>query len=128
MTMKTDLTVSRPSRREGEASNVDAVLAEQRRAIGQRVMDRCGAALGAETLAAMTDLVDGLTSGAIAKWFCTVVRRSPTLVSANAASWHWADMGGGSWLRIRTSISCFCSVPERPGFRPGWINPAMYSM
>jgi [protein-PII] uridylyltransferase len=60
MTMKTDLPVSRPSGREGEALNVDAVLAEQRRAIGQRVM---GGALGAETLAAMTDLVDGLIVG-----------------------------------------------------------------
>ena len=58
--MKTDLTVSRSSGREVEASNVDAVLAEQRRVIGQRVM---GGASGAETLAAMTDLVDGLIVG-----------------------------------------------------------------
>jgi [protein-PII] uridylyltransferase len=43
-----------------DAVNLGAILAEQRRLIGQRVM---GGASGAETLAAMTELVDGLIVG-----------------------------------------------------------------
>lgn len=44
----------------GDAANLGLFLAEQRRVIGQRVM---GGASGAETLAAMTELVDGLIVG-----------------------------------------------------------------
>jgi [protein-PII] uridylyltransferase len=43
-----------------DTSTVGAVLAEQRRIIGQRVME---GATGAETMAAMTELVDGLIVG-----------------------------------------------------------------
>ena len=43
-----------------DVSTVGAVLAEQRRIIGQRVME---GATGAETMAAMTELVDGLIIG-----------------------------------------------------------------
>ncbi|MBI3357437.1 MAG: [protein-PII] uridylyltransferase [Nitrospirae bacterium] len=57
---RTDLPVSGSSRSEVAASNVGAALAEQRRVIGQQVMS---GASGAETLAAMTDLVDGLILG-----------------------------------------------------------------
>lgn len=45
---------------EGDAADLGLFLAEQRRVIGQRVM---GGVSGAETLAAMTDLVDGLIVG-----------------------------------------------------------------
>jgi len=45
---------------EGDAKHLGLFLAEQRRVIGQRVM---GGASGAETLAAMTELVDGLIVG-----------------------------------------------------------------
>lgn len=44
----------------GETGHLGLFLAEQRRVIGQRVM---GGASGAETLAAMTELVDGLIVG-----------------------------------------------------------------
>ncbi|MGE5708930.1 MAG: [protein-PII] uridylyltransferase [Nitrospira sp.] len=49
-----------PSAQEIDAANLGGFLAEQRRLIGQRVM---GGASGAETLAAMTELVDGLIVG-----------------------------------------------------------------
>ena len=45
---------------ESDAEHLGLFLAEQRRIIGQRVM---GGASGAETLAAMTELVDGLIVG-----------------------------------------------------------------
>ncbi len=45
---------------EGDAESLGLFLAEQRRVIGERVM---GGASGGETLAAMTDLVDGLIVG-----------------------------------------------------------------
>ena len=48
------------STQEGDAANLGLFLAEQRRVIGERVM---GGASGGETLAAMTDLVDGLIVG-----------------------------------------------------------------
>ena len=48
------------SAQEGNAEHLGSFLAEQRRLIGQRVM---GGASGAETLAAMTELVDGLIVG-----------------------------------------------------------------
>ena len=60
MTMEIDLTGSRPSSSEVEASSIEAVLAERRRVIAQQVL---GGASGAETQAAMTDLVDGLIVG-----------------------------------------------------------------
>ena len=50
-----DLTVQ-----DGDAAQLGLFPAEQRRIIGQRVM---GGASGAETLAAMTELVDGLILG-----------------------------------------------------------------
>lgn len=49
-----------PSAQDVDAGNLGAFLAEQRRLIGERVM---GGASGAETLAAMTELVDGLIVG-----------------------------------------------------------------
>jgi [protein-PII] uridylyltransferase len=48
------------STQESDAANLGLFLAEQRRVIGERVM---GGASGGETLAAMTDLVDGLIVG-----------------------------------------------------------------
>ncbi len=60
MIMKTDLIGSHPSSSKVEASNIEAVLAERRRVIAQQVL---GGASGAETQAAMTDLVDGLIVG-----------------------------------------------------------------
>ena len=48
------------STQEGDAANLGLFLAEQRRVIGERVM---GGASGGETVAAMTDLVDGLIGG-----------------------------------------------------------------
>lgn len=48
------------SAQESDTANLGLFLAEQRRVIGRRVM---GGASGAETLAAMTELVDGLIVG-----------------------------------------------------------------
>lgn len=60
MTMFVDQDRSKSGGREEEASNGALLLADQRRAIGQRVME---GATGAETIAAMTELVDGLILG-----------------------------------------------------------------
>jgi [protein-PII] uridylyltransferase len=58
--MKADVNMSDPAGGEVEAATIGDFLAEQRRVIGQRVMDGVS---GAETIAAMTELVDGLIVG-----------------------------------------------------------------
>lgn len=60
MTMGSDHDPLNSSGPAVETSTVGAILSEQRRIIGQRVMD---GATGAETMAAMTELVDGLIVG-----------------------------------------------------------------
>ncbi len=60
MTMFVDQDRSNSGGREEEAANAGLLLADRRRVIGQRVMD---GASGAETLAAMTELVDSLIVG-----------------------------------------------------------------
>ncbi len=58
--MKADVNMSNSAGGDVEAATLGAFLAEQRRAIGQRVME---GASGVETIAAMTELVDGLIVG-----------------------------------------------------------------
>lgn len=60
MTMSAKPEEAGPSMQESGLSSLGLFLAEQRRVIGERVM---GGASGAETLAAMTELVDGLIVG-----------------------------------------------------------------
>ena len=110
MTMGTDHNPSSSSVPTVDTSTVGAFLAEQRRIIGQRVMD---GATGAETMAAMTELVDGLIIGRYGMPCGRAETRWHQPASTSAAWWPWEDTVAGNWLPIRTSISCFSSVPRR---------------
>lgn len=114
MTMKTDPALSRPSGSEVESSSVDTVLAEQRRVIHQRIM---GGASGAETLAAMTELVDGLIVGR----YREAVRHGGEAL-ANAGLRQCCVMALGGYGR--RELAPYSDIDLMFLFRPGAAEPA----
>lgn len=84
-----------------DPSTVGLFLAEQRRIIAQRVL---AGASGAETMAAMTELVDGLIVGRYRNAVREGAMRLPQPVSTNVVSWPWAGTDAANWPPIRTSI------------------------